>query len=101
MTAESTFYQFILMPYPIAALSNGKDFPIQPDNKLIWQLRSRFGCAYYVCMHGLEQNAREEDCSTPLFVGKDIPDYVLDYMDRYAKTMQIGATWYRQYYKEK
>jgi hypothetical protein len=98
MTAHPIFYQFV--PFHSYCNFEDRNEIDTSDNKLIWQLRLRLGCAYYVCMHGLQCGAREEDCSTPLFITKDIPDYVLDYMNHYAKVMQVGAAWYRQNYRK-
>lgn len=95
MTAHHIYYQFF-----ITSMLDGWNEPdinrVDPsDNKLIWQLRPRFGCNYYVCMSALQYGAREDDCSTPLFAGREIPDYVLDWMDSYAKHLQVGAAWQR------
>lgn len=101
MTANPIFYQFFL-PSIFDSWNNPDITKVDPSgNRLIWQLRPKLGCVYYVCMHALEQGAREEDCSTPLFRSQNIPDYVLDYMDHYANAMQVGAAWYRQNRRQK
>lgn len=59
-------------------------------NALIWQ---RKGCDFYryVCMQGFEAGMEEEDCTTPWFKSRYVPDYVMDWMNRFGRILAGGA----------
>lgn len=75
---------------------------VVPSQEAIWQLHGG-PSYYYVCMQALAHNAREEDCRTPTFERPEngqIPGYVLDWMYRYIRVIQVGMAWGSQYNKK-
>lgn len=89
--------------WPMFYNPNAKITDVQPDRTLIWLLRPLGGGFHsYICQNALAVNAREEEASTPPFHPTRvndrsyIPQYVLDWMNRFAKVMQIGAAYGRQ-----
>jgi hypothetical protein len=103
MEKHPIYQQYIMVPFHWGHPFDYSGPPkIIPDRRLVWHLRGH-DVFYYVCMHALEQNAREEDCSTPYFRFKngEIPEEILDWMNRYARIWMAGAGWYRQYCVQK
>lgn len=79
-----------------------KPTDVVQSRTLVWLLRPVGGGYFtYACQNARAVNARDEDCSTPPFhptrIGDRsyIPEYVLDWMNRFAKVMQIGAAYGR------